>query len=543
MLALLGPEGATDGALARALGASAVARTLEHPGVLRLVGIESVDSRIAWCYEPFEGLGLVHLVGSDGQAEMPARAAAELVAQVAEVLLALGAVGLLHPGPEPADLILAPSGTAKVTGFSGPYPASPAMRAPAASSSSEAATVYRLGVLLAHLTSGSALPASSDAEAHGIAVRRALIRAMARPGPILSERYGQWIRGMLAWSPAERPPLSSVPAGLRAVAWATGGESLVDWSSKRVPDLVRAVERRGAGISDSTLTPVDSEAGDSPPLDEGPGSRDPFAPSADSPIFEDDSSTAAEDENTQETFDVAMPGLGPGGATPRAAMGGMPVDIGPPAAAIKRPTLPPGFLGDETSGATSDTESSFAAATSPPVLIGVIIGLLIAVLLLIAYILFGDRSPPVLVPDGPGLNEAVRAEPVPGDLTETEEDLPEPDVPPVVLPEQSSGQVDSADSRSAGEPVLLGFRAGSGPHTVRFRLAAGLSGEVEVRCAGMPAAARAPSEVLVKGLAEGQECEISGWVEGRDRPLRHQTTVEGPATIDCFHDLKGGCLD
>ena len=49
-----------------------------------------------------------------------------------------------------------------------------------------------------------------------------------RSGPVISERYGQWIRGMLAWAPAERPPLSAVPSGLRAVAWAMGGEGLLD---------------------------------------------------------------------------------------------------------------------------------------------------------------------------------------------------------------------------------------------------------------------------------------------------------------------------
>ncbi|TVQ91392.1 MAG: hypothetical protein EA397_10055 [Deltaproteobacteria bacterium] len=577
VLALLGPEGAPDGALARAQRASSMAMTLQHAGVLRLLSVERSEGRVAWCYEAFRGLGMVHLVGSDGAAELPARAAAELVAQVAETLLALGSAGLLHPGPEPADLLLAGSGTVKIATFSGPYPASPAMRAPEGRDGGEAAAVYRLGVLLAHLTSGSPIPASSDAEAHEVAVRRALIRAMARPGPVLSDRYGQWLRGMLAWDPGERPPLSAVPAGLRGVAWATGGESLADWAGRRVQELILRVEERGVATG---ITPPPAPDFSDPALTEVDGprpARDPSLPPRRPVLFDDDTSTSAEDDATQE--------LPPAGGSPVPSSGprsrssaGMPVDIGPPPAALRKASLPPGFLTE--SSAASDKEHTEPAPESsmmsPAMLVGVIIGLLIAVVLLSAYILFGERmrSPPEpTVPDGPGLMEAVVPEHVPERTHDTGEEWPEippetstADDPDAAPPERSSPRslpsltVDptptegssasttdpserSSTGRGATDPEGLVLFGGSGSHTVRFRLAPDLEGDIEVRCDGMLIAARARGEVLLKGLETGQRCKVQGYLTEDAAVRSHELIVDGPATIDCFHDRGSTCLD
>ena len=572
VLALLGPEGAPDDALARAQRASSMALTLRHAGVLRLLSVERTDGRVAWCYEAFRGLGMVHLVGSDGAAELPARAAAELVAQVAETLLALGSAGLLHPGPEPADLLLAGSGAVKIATFSGPYPASPAMRAPEGRDGGEPATVYRLGVLLAHLTSGSPIPASSDAEAHEVAVRRALIRAMARPGPVLSDRYGQWLRGMLAWAPGERPPLSAVPAGLRGVAWATGGESLADWSGRRVQELILQVEERGVATG---ITPPPAPDFSDPALTEVDGprpAREPTPLPARPVTFDDDTSTSAEDDATQE--------LPPAGGSPVPSSGrrsgssaGMPVDIGPPPAALRKASLPPGFLTDVSAASAKEHTEPAPETTmmSPAVLVGVIIGLLIAVALLSAYILFGERMrtpPEPTVPDGPGLMEAVVPEPVPESALDTGAEWPDldraapsdgdPDVVPTppssprslpslpVEPTPTAATEPEGPSSARSEPsgveglVLFG---GSGSHTVRFRLAPGIEGDIEVRCDGMLIAARARGEVLLKGLETSQRCKVQGYLAEDPAVRSYELAIDGPATIDCFHDRGSTCLD
>jgi hypothetical protein len=559
VLALLGPDGLNPDALVRAQRSAAVAMTLRHPGVLRLLQVVAHEGRAAWCYEPTHGLGLIHLVGSAAAAELPARAAAELVAQVAESLLGLGSVGLHHPGPEPADLVLGANGAVRVAGFAGPYPPSPSMRAPEGSGG-EAAAVYRLGVLLASLASGAAPSPTTDPSAHGVAIRRALIGAMARPGPVLSERYGQWMRGMLAWAPTERPPLSSVPAGLRAVAWATGGESLADWAARRVPDLVASIEARGAATGpDATPGSPPSNGGvgavqlNPPPRRPGPRERPG-----------DDAGTPLEDDRTQEHTVGAGGDADAGDAVVRGSRAArdaaIPVGIGPPPQVLSRlPTLPTGFLDRPHDGGASMERDgvTFNDLTRPihgisPTLLGVIIGLLLVVVLLLLVLLFGDGvgRPAQAPPDGPGLDAAVERGTVPAAE-------PEPDVPApggVVEPEPDlSDLVDTAppDGAEGGgadpsveraTPGSAGAVAGSGPHRVLFRLSPGLSGLIHVRCAGMRERASGARQVEVRGLSDGQECRVWAVSPGRER-VEHRVRVSGPGTIVCFHDWGGTCLE
>lgn len=587
VLALLGPEGATSESIDRAQRAASVALTLRHPGVLRLIHLLEYGDRAAWCYEPIHGIGLIHLVGSDGVAELPARAAAELVAQVAETLLGLGSTGLLHPGPEPADLVLGANGKVQIAGFSGPYPASPAMRAPDGSNG-EAAAVYRLGVLLAHLTSGSAPPSGSDPAAHMVVVRRALIRAMERPGPALSDRYGQWMRGLLAWAAAERPPLSSVPAGLRAVAWATGGEGLGDWAARCVPGLVSAIEERSAASLGPSATPAGSEIRDNvllsapPARATSPGLRlstsDEYSPTLPS-----------DDDRTQEETlrpDELSEGRRPSRPRPDAVM---PVDIGPPPQAISRkPTLPAGFLDrpEVSRGAdlfdTAPVEVTQLEGGSPAILIGVIIGLLVLVLVLSAYVLFGERGQPLsAAPDGPSLNDAVApiealpvAEPAvqpayearsaeaatgsgtgaAGDADPAEAEEPTPPAPrpePAIgepggpaAPSPGPSRASPAEDRAAvaGPPAAGVLALNDGPHVVRFRLAPELSGALRVSCDGMGSSISGPGEVLIKGLGDAAACVVRARSPA-GATLEHQVRIERSATIDCFHDAQPGCLD
>ena len=61
---VLGPRTTAPDALTRARKAAHVALTLRHPGIVRLVSVTELEHRVAWCYEPVEGIGLVHIVSS-----------------------------------------------------------------------------------------------------------------------------------------------------------------------------------------------------------------------------------------------------------------------------------------------------------------------------------------------------------------------------------------------------------------------------------------------------------------------------------------------
>ena len=144
VLVLVGPEVGGPDALQRARAAATAALQFRASGVLPLLAVERIDDRIAWAYEYVEGLGLHHAVGGEGNALLSARAAAEIVSIVAQSLLELGAEGLKNRGPEPTDVLVDSLGRVYVTGFAGPFPTPPSMRAPRGEDG-EAAAVYRLG--------------------------------------------------------------------------------------------------------------------------------------------------------------------------------------------------------------------------------------------------------------------------------------------------------------------------------------------------------------------------------------------------------------
>lgn len=342
VVVLLGPEGASEEALGKARAASAAALDLRAPGVQPLLAVEKVGDRLGWVYAPIDGIGLLHTVGAESRALLSTRAAADLVARIAEILMAVGAHR--NRGPEPSDIIVDARAGVFISGFAGPFPSPPAMRAPRGDEGDSAA-VYRLGVLFAHLLSGVAPQAASEKSAHAALVRRALIRVMARPGPVLPERYGDWIRGMLAWEPTERPPLSSVPEGLRQVAAAVGGESLREWAGRHVSPLI---ERSLPGAGSAAPLPKDDEATDAR-TDHGPLIVDSAPPrrakkavstvgfrEGDAPIPADVEDEATQEVPTNLNLDHTAP--------VRAPVPTMPVRVGPPPEAIRELSLPSGFL-------------------------------------------------------------------------------------------------------------------------------------------------------------------------------------------------------
>ena len=565
---LLGPRSVAGDALGRARKSSRVAMTLRHPGVVRLIQVVEHEGRIAWCYERVDGIGLVHITSREDAGGLSARAAAELVAQAAEVLLALGGPGLHHPGPEPSDLLIQADGHVRILGFAGPFPPDPSMRPPHPDQI-EPGAVYRLGVLLAALLGVTPPAPATDAGAHEVLVRRALIRAMSRPGPVLSDRYGQWIRHMLAWAPAERPPLSAVPAGLRSVGWATGGQGLTEWAQQAVPELGAVATSRARStpevVLDDTSDPgvlrALAEPGPPPPRprpDPVTAEQTPVGPhSEDEELVVERS----EDDVTQEATWDPEEGMRVR-TSARRPPESMPVDIGPPATAMKKrpPTLPPGFLQGQQDEDAEDSDTGVAA--SPPksafsipfgafdkrvalVWGGAVIGLLILGGLFIAYLLSDDDGGP----DGPPrLRDALAPGPVVPDPAGPDVAVPAPDVFTPEQPDLLDSDADSIPGETPPDRVerqpdpdgTILDRRDPRDVSVLFRVAHGQRAKVHVSCDS--ARTSQGWDKVRMDLPRGDRCIVAAKAPD-GRLLKVSVEVSDFATIDCFHDWRETCLD
>jgi hypothetical protein len=432
---------------------------LDHPGVLRLLEVRAHQRRVAWVYEPWDGLALGALPGAE--TTLPARAAAEIVAEVATTLLEIGAE-LRHPGPEVGDVLVDARGGVRLAGFVGPYRRPLGLRAPFGDRG-EAAQVYRLGLLLAHLLTGALPGPAVGEEAHAAVLRNVLIRSMARPGDVLPERLADWLRGMLAWSPVERPVLSAIPDGLRD---AVGGArpSLVEWAARHVDALRQRAADEAQAVRDA-LPPV-VELEDS--LDEV--SQDSLA----SPLGEREE--PYDDEPTQEAPIAPVPGheLAPRTLPPSA----IPVSVGPPAEVLKRrPRLPEGFL-EAGTDETMPVEGPPSAARLPAWALFALsaAGLAAIAVAATALLLLQGGRPPAAPAHEPSIAEALG--PGPAD----------------------PGAFDVVFAARGGEPFA-------------------------VRCAG-GATAEGVDEVVVRGALAGP-CTVRGVLDGAPVEVQVEVTGPG----------------
>lgn len=350
VLVVLGPESdAPDSLETTQEGAHAVLGR-RGKGVLTLVAIVPINQRLAWVYEYVDGIGATWLAHREGSEVLPFGPAAEIVASVAQTLLDMGPLGVSHPGPTAEDVIIDRLGQVHVASFASPFAADPVLREPHGRTDSSA-LVYRLGILLSSLACGSPPVASSDEKAHEAVVRRVLIRAMARPGNGFTQRYRDWLMAMIAWDPEARPPLKSVPAGLRKVASTTADVPLEEWSALMVSELqARVTDPSLDGPYDPWLQAITQDH----TADDGPSP--PMTPIHMTMPGVRLSDLDFEDDPTAESA--------PGGQkipTPRPLIpvghGAIPVGVGPPAEAIKDvPRLPEGFL--EATGPSAQADIS-----------------------------------------------------------------------------------------------------------------------------------------------------------------------------------------
>jgi hypothetical protein len=230
---VLGPEVDDPDAVGRARERASAWLGLREPGVLPLLEVLGAEGRVAWVYEACDGVSASALLAVGEGAHL--RVGTEIVAACAEVLERQHGSGRSHPGLAGDDVIVDPDGAVLVAGFVGPFAQAPVHRDPRGVDDA-ASTVWRLGVLLAELLTGAPPMPAADAAGHELMVRRLLVRIMSRPGPMLPDRFGDWLRGMLAWDVDQRPLLPRIGPALRELAGLLPPPDLVALGA-RVPEL------------------------------------------------------------------------------------------------------------------------------------------------------------------------------------------------------------------------------------------------------------------------------------------------------------------
>ena len=380
VMAFLGPE-VEDGRPPDDRATPWIGRT--GPGVLSLLGVVQLGKRQAWLYPRTTALGLAQIVGRVPRA-IPLRVAAEIVAETADVLHQLSN-GTTHPGPALADLGLLIDGHIQICGFASPYPVDPSMADPGSGTEGES-LVWRLGILLARLVGGT-MPAISSEKAHQARVRRLLIHAMSREGHMFTDRYRDWLTGMLHWSPDQRPALSAVATGLRKLGAEVGGPDLGMWAGQNISALrnnaVRARHAQTPHLASKSFQPW-NEASEDLTEDEHPGTRplpsltlDTTHPGIQIPELPD---------RDDATCESTLQNRGVHHGAPRAEPGTMPIGIGPPAEAMKEaPRLPAGFL-EPTLPPTPRAVSTTAIVSAA--LLALLTGMTLAVMVLTGLFLW-----------------------------------------------------------------------------------------------------------------------------------------------------------
>lgn len=89
-------------------------RTLTHPGVVRMLGVETFADQNALILEFIDGPDLRQVLK---RGPLTVQRAVQIVAEVAEALSCAHAAGMIHRDIKPANILIAPDGSAKVADF------------------------------------------------------------------------------------------------------------------------------------------------------------------------------------------------------------------------------------------------------------------------------------------------------------------------------------------------------------------------------------------------------------------------------------------
>ncbi|MDP2315283.1 MAG: hypothetical protein Q8P41_20460, partial [Pseudomonadota bacterium] len=257
---------------------------LQHESVLRIEHVSAIAGKVGVVYEGFEcasAARILRVLRARNQV-LPARAAVEAAAAVGLALdealrIVDGDRAVHHPAPSPEEVLVDTAGRVKLSGFRVSRPGDPVVAPPKGYAAPEggaapAAATYLVGALLVELLSGESPPeAAVEPERHEAAVRRALIRVLARPGDTPGEPVVAAIRQALAHDPAIRGGPGALGKKLRELAVALQSPGLRAWAPGSIPSVQRfaAPAAEGRAVPGSVLPfPTDDSAA-RPPLAAG----------------------------------------------------------------------------------------------------------------------------------------------------------------------------------------------------------------------------------------------------------------------------------
>ena len=245
----VGPEPATPEALARGRAAVTLLARVGEEAILPLEAVVSAGGILARVYTRVEAVSaqrVLELCRARAQV-VPSRVAVVLAAAVAKALAAVYALEAdgwrgAHVGCGPEQLLLRRDGSIRLAGSTvegpgGRVEARAGYRPPEGGSGEG---TYMVGALLVELLTGEAPPsADGDRARHEQAVRRAVIRVLARPGDNPGESVGRLLQRVLAYDPATRGSVAELARYLEDLAARLPGVSPAAW----LPDVLAAVLR------------------------------------------------------------------------------------------------------------------------------------------------------------------------------------------------------------------------------------------------------------------------------------------------------------
>jgi hypothetical protein len=300
---------------------------IQHQNVLRIEHVTALQGKAALVVEAFGGISLARVLPmlEARHTAIPLRAAVEIVTMVASAVDAATAPvpgedeqSVIHPGPEPGEILVDSLGRIKLAGFrvarvGQPVPASPEGYAPPEGIDPLRPTAYGLGALLVELLTGAPPPPAGDDErTHERTLRRTTTRIAAKVGQAGWEDLVRIARDTLAFDPQQRLSSADFARELRAHTLEQRSPRLRTWAPAAIPELCRSLEPAGGARALDDPSQVATPRPEIDPIDGPPtvvGSRDPDELAQLMATFGPPRPALAEDPSEEMATEVVSPEL------------------------------------------------------------------------------------------------------------------------------------------------------------------------------------------------------------------------------------------
>jgi hypothetical protein len=235
---------------------------IQHQNVLRVEHVTALQGKAALVVEAFGGISLARVLPmlEDRHTAIPLRASVEIVTTVASAVDAATAPVpgedehcVIHPGPEPGEILVDSLGRIKLAGFrvaftNQPLPVAPEGYAPPEGIDPLRPSAYGLGALLVELLTGAPPPPpGTDEQSHERTLRRTTTRIAAKVGQAGWEDLVRIVRATLAFEPTARLSPADFARELRAHTLEQRSPRLRTWAPAAIPELCRALKPKPKG--------------------------------------------------------------------------------------------------------------------------------------------------------------------------------------------------------------------------------------------------------------------------------------------------------